>query len=290
MDSGAIDHVSHFTPTHNNIKTSHDFVGLPNGGQAAIEGIGSIKLSQELSLDGVLHVPKFRVNLISVSKLTRALKCIVIFYPDFCVVQDVDTKRTIGLGKHFNGLYYLTPSQNPHLAHHVTRTSDLWHQRLGHPSSSPLHFLSQNIPEIMFDPQHVCDICPLAKQSRLCFPSSSIKTVAPFDLIHCDIWGPHKTRTHSGARYFLTIVDDFSRFTWVHLMRFKSDTQPLIKSFFSWVKTQFNRDIKILRSDNGREFLSLRVPSLTNVVQFFNTLASTLLNKMELLSANIGIF
>ena len=70
--------------------------------------------------------------------------------------------------------------------------------------------------------------------------------------------GPHKIHTHSGARYFLTIVDDFTRFTWVHLMSLKSNTQSLIKSFFSWVKTQFNRDIKILRSDNGGEFTSLR--------------------------------
>lgn len=65
----------------------------------------------------------------------------------------------------------------------------------------------------MFNPKHVCDICPLAKQTRLSFPLSSIKTTAPFDLIHYDIWGSHKTHTHSGARYFLTIVDDFTRFT-----------------------------------------------------------------------------
>ena len=59
VDSGATDHISHFTPTHNNVETSHDFVGLPNGGQAAVESIGSIKLSHDLSFHGVLHVPKF---------------------------------------------------------------------------------------------------------------------------------------------------------------------------------------------------------------------------------------
>lgn len=258
MDSGATDHVSHLSPTHNKNKAPHDFVGLPNGETAAIENIGSVQLSSDLSLDGVLHVPKFHVNLISVSRLTQTLNCIVIFYPDFCVVQDVDTRRTIGLGKHFNGLYYLTPTQNPRLVHHIACTSNLWHQRLGHPSAAPLHNLSQCFPEIVFNSKHVCEICPLAKQTRLSFASSSIKTVAPFDLIHCDIWGPHKTHTHYGARYFLTIVDDFTRFTWVHLMSFKSQTQNLLKSFFSWVKTQFHQDIKILRADNGGEFTSMR--------------------------------
>ena len=124
----------------------------------------------------------------------------------------MDTKRMIGLGKQFNGLYYLTPSQNPHLTNHVSRITSLWHQRLGHPSTHPMQFLAKTIPEIMFDPRHVCEICPLAKQTRMSFTSSSIQSNAPFDLIHCDIWGPHKITTHSGTRYFLTIVDDFTRF------------------------------------------------------------------------------
>ena len=191
-------------------------------------------MTPDLPLDGVLHVPQFGVNLLFVSKLTGALNCIVIFFLDFCIVQDVETKRMIGLGKHFDGLYYLTPQQNPHLAGHIHRTSNLWHQRLGHPSHAPLQFLSKTIPHIMIDSAHVCDVCHLAKQTCLPFPHSSIKFTAPFDLIHCDIWGPHKILVHSGARYFLTIVDDYTRFTWVHLMRFKSDTQLLLQSFFFW--------------------------------------------------------
>ncbi|CAL2263146.1 unnamed protein product [Prunus armeniaca] len=96
VDSGATDHISHSAPTHNQTATHHEFVSLLNGGQAAIRNIGSMNLSPDLPLDGVLHVPKFRVNLLS----------------------EVDTKKTIGLGKHFDGLYYLTPTQNPHLATH----------------------------------------------------------------------------------------------------------------------------------------------------------------------------
>lgn len=157
----------------------------------------------------------------------------MIFYPIFCVVQDVDAKRMIGLGKQFNGLYYLTPAQNLYIINYITRTSDLWHQCLRHLSAAPLYTLSQTILEIKFNPKHVCNICPLAKQTRLSFNSNSIKSVVLFDLIHCDIWGPYKTHTYSKARCFLTIIDDFTRFTWVHLMSLKSNTQPLSKSFFS---------------------------------------------------------
>ena len=259
MDSGASDHISCSTPTHNIINTQHDFVSLPNEGKTTIANIGSIKLSEDLKLDGVLHVPHFNVNLLSVSKLTRGLKCTVIFFDKFCIVQDVNTGRTIGLGKQFNGLYYLKATQNPRLAHHVHHTSHLWHQRLGHPSTAPVQFLSNKIPEIMCDPNHICNIYPLAKQTRLFFsPSNSKSSNASFDLIHCDIWGPYQLPTQTGARYFLTIVDDFTQFTWIHLLKFKFETQGIIKSFFSWVQTQFNLPIKTFWSDNESEFLSLQ--------------------------------
>jgi len=122
-----------------------------------------------------------------------------------------------------------------------------------------VQFLSNKIPEIICNPNHICNICPLAKQTHLFFSSSTSKSSnAPFYLIHCDIWRPHKLPTQTGARYFLTIVDDFTRFTWIHLLKFKSETQDIIKSFFSWVQTQFNLPIKTFRSDNKSEFLSLQ--------------------------------
>ena len=97
-----------------------------------------------------------------------------------------------------------------------------------------------------------CHVCLIAKQTRSSFPLSNIYTSAPFSLLHCDIWGPNLISSHSGARYFLTIADDFTRCTWVFLMSSKFDTQPLLKSFFLFVRTQFNVNIKIIRTDNGR--------------------------------------
>ena len=125
MDSGATDHISKSLVSQNKLNTNHDFVELPDGGPVEIKSIRSIKLSSDLIFYGVLHVPKFEVNLLSVSKLTQALRCNVTFYPNFYVVHDVSTKKMIGLGKQHNGLYYLTSNQNPHLAHSVNRTFKL---------------------------------------------------------------------------------------------------------------------------------------------------------------------
>jgi hypothetical protein len=94
----------------------------------------------------------------------------------------------------------------------------------------------------------------LAKQHRLSFPHSITNSAQLFDLIHCDLWGPFSTKSISGSSYFLTIVDDHSRFTWIHLLDNKSQTSTHIQSFLTMVETQFNAKIKSLRSDNGVEF------------------------------------
>ena len=98
-----------------------------------------------------------------------------------------------------------------------------------------------------------CDICPKARQQRLPFPLSNITTSFPFELLHVDTWEPYHTKTHAGHRFFLTIVDDFTRVTWTHLMVTKDEAMGLITSFVRMAKTQFNATVKILRSDNALE-------------------------------------
>lgn len=75
-------------------------------------------------------------------------------------------------------------------------------------------------------------------------------------LIHVDIWGGYSVPSHFGARYFLTIVDDSSRATWVYLMQHKSETKHYLKLFIAPIKTQFGRKVQKIRTDNGVEFFS----------------------------------
>ena len=101
----------------------------------------------------------------------------------------------------------------------------------------------RHIPTVDFlsnkDQIQICDVCPKAKQHRLPFPLSTISTVCTFELIHVDTWGPYHTKTHGGQRYFLTIVDDFSRVTWTHLMVTKDEAISVLRSFILMAKTQY---------------------------------------------------
>jgi len=113
---------------------------------------------------------------------------------------------------------------------------------------------SQYDSSITVDSNKCYTVCPLAKQHRLPFPVSDSISNKIFDLVHCDIWGPFSNDSLNGVKYFLTIVYDYSRFTWVHLMVAKSQTRNLLVSFINLVETQFATKVKTLRSDNGLEF------------------------------------
>ena len=132
------------------------------------------------------------------------------------------------------------------------------HLHLGHPSSSRFKFLADQLHLNNATLSRNYSICPLAKQTRLSFPRSSITTHSVFNLLHCDVWGPHKISTHSGLRFFLTVVDDFIRCIWVFLIQHKSEVHHLFVNFVKFVQTQFHTTIKIVRSDNGTEFVSLQ--------------------------------
>lgn len=71
-----------------------------------------------------------------------------------------------------------------------------------------------------------------------------------------DLWGPYRSKTITGASYFLTIVDDFSRSTWTFLLIDKTQVLLTLSNFFVYVKNQFLTTVKIIRTDNGSEFIN----------------------------------
>lgn len=220
-------------------------------------------------------MPSFQLNLLSASKVTKSSNCCVILFPDFCVLQDLATGKMIGRGKQSGGLYYMSPVHTSLTVCHTSNPDTTWHHRLGHPSPACLRLISKSNKFIYTPFDNFCNVCPLAKQTRLPFPLSSISSTLPFQLIHCDIWGPHKHPTHSGARYFLTIVDDFTRCTWLFLMSHKSDAPTFLKSFYIFVQNQFNSQIKFFHSDNGSEFISPHSFFTTKGVEFQSSCVST---------------
>lgn len=257
IDSGATDHMSNKL-TH--VYDFHPFstpslVSVANGKGTPVQGKGKIKLVSDTIESDVLYVPSFPFQLLSVHKLTSSLNCEVLFTPHKVIFQDLVTKATIGEGFHLHGLYYFSPNSQVTKGFQAISfpiaEQDLWHRRLAHPSNNVLSKINRVLPKGTVD----CDICHFSKSSRLPFNPSLSRTTQPFEIVHSDVWGPFSSSL-DGFNYFVTFIDDFSRVTWVYLLKSKSEVFESFKDFHMLVTTQFSAHIKILRSDNGTEYMS----------------------------------
>lgn len=94
----------------------------------------------------------------------------------------------------------------------------LWHRRFGHLSFHKLQSLSLISSSHNIDP---CYVCAKAKQHKIPFPKNVTITDTLFVTIHVDVWAPYKHIFHDGYKYFIIIIDDYSKHTWVHLMNKK---------------------------------------------------------------------
>ena len=94
-------------------------------------------------------------------------------------------------------------------------------------------------------------------------PRINQRASAPFELVHSDVWGPCPVLSLTGFKYFVTFVDDFSRITWLHLMKSCSKLFSHFSAFCIEIQTQFHVSVQTLRSDNAKEYLSEPFQSFT---------------------------
>jgi transposase InsO family protein len=104
-----------------------------------------------------------------------------------------------------------------------------------------------------------CETCIKAKNHRVSYPTSSNKRATPFDLIHSDVWGPSPVTSICGYKWFVLFIDDCTRMTWVYLLKGKNEVSEVFKSFYYMIQNQFGKGIKFVRSDNGGEFVNIRL-------------------------------
>jgi hypothetical protein len=84
-------------------------------------------------------------------------------------------------------------------------------------------------------------------------------TDMPLELLHMDLFDPIAYISIGGSKYYLVIVDDYSRFTWVFFLQEKSQTQETLKRFLRRDQSEFGLRIKNIRNDNGTEFKNSQI-------------------------------
>ncbi|RVW79104.1 Retrovirus-related Pol polyprotein from transposon RE1 [Vitis vinifera] len=265
VDSGASNHMTN-NPTalcHVRPYAGQSSIQTANGSSLPIAAIGDASSK----FTNVFLAPQLSTNLISVGQLVDN-NCAVNFSGNGCVVQDQVTGKPIAKGPKVGRLFPLflpVPDFSPRSSiksfacNNVSDLSMVWHRRLGHPNTQILsHVLNSDLPgnKDRYSLSLECDSCKLGKSKTLPFPLHASRASHCFDLIHSDVWEPSPVSSHEKFKYYVTFIDDHSRFTWVYFLRSKSEVFRTFTEFLAYVDNQFSTSIKTLRTDSGGEYLS----------------------------------
>lgn len=271
LDSGASTHMCYdekkFHNLDNNEKTriytaAEDSINSQGQGEININ-IKTPKETKSIKLQQAMYVPEFKSNLLSVSSITSNGYSVV-FYENHALVRRKDGS-TVMKATMEDGLYVIKEQQvqSAMISQQCNKNLMKWHQRMGHLNFEDLRKLKKKeIVDGLRDElcvkneNPVCEVCMKAKIHQQPFRQSTRRENDVLDLIHTDICGPFKTCSLGGAKYFATFIDDKSRYIEVAILKKKSDIFEAFKEYKARVEKQTGRQIKKIRSDNAKEYLS----------------------------------
>ncbi|GJU32968.1 zinc finger, CCHC-type containing protein [Tanacetum coccineum] len=262
VDSGATMHVCKDRYWFNTYESLNDgsILHMGNESIALVHGRSCVDLrfnfGKVISLLNVLHVPNIRKNLVSSSVLNN------------CGYKQVIESNKFILSKHsvFIGFGYLSNhmfrlnivSDNIGSAFMSTsklNDSILWHARLGHVHFKRMQDMSKDglIPAFDMDTEK-CKTCMLTKITKKPFQNVKRETEV-LELIHSDLCDLHATPSLGNKKYFVTFIDDASRFCYVYLLHSKDEALDKFKVFKTEVELQQGSLIKRFRTDRGGEYM-----------------------------------
>jgi hypothetical protein len=137
---------------------------------------------------------------------------------------------------------------------------DQWHLRLGHPACPIVNQVvhSRKLPVFPSKSFSVCSPCQLGKSHRFHFSYSPFISNSPLQLLFLDVWGLASINSLNNNRFYLSVVDDFSKYTWLFPLATKLEVYATFLRFEQLVETFFNTKIISVQSDNGGEFRPLQ--------------------------------
>ncbi|MCO5601947.1 hypothetical protein L7F22_056073 [Adiantum nelumboides] len=274
FDSGASRHITSRKDLFSSLDAAPagKKVTCANNASYPIKGVGKILITisdgSDLCLPDVLYVPGIKKNLLSVSSLAKnGLR--VIFEDDRCIVRDRENGYSlITTGTLENGLFVLDRYEKQIQAciaetkTQAMQDAELWHARFGHVGYDSLmtlqrHNMVHDLSLLEMPPRHVCEGCVLGKMHRFAFSQDgSVRATRKLQLVHSDVCGPMRTPSVGNSLYFVTFIDDFSRFCWVYPLKAKSDVFAVFQHYVSMVENETGCKVQTLRTDRGGEYMS----------------------------------
>jgi transposase InsO family protein len=265
LDTGATHHMTgrreFFTELDSNVRGSVKF-GDASG--VEIKGVGNVLFVAESGehklLTGVYYIPALRNSIISLGQLDENGSRVEV-KDGVMRIWDRHRRLLAKVTRGSNRLYVLHVQVAQPLCLAARRDDEAWqwHERFGHLHFEALKQLSakemvRGLP-CLDHVEQFCDVCVLTKQRRLPFPrQSSFRAKERLELVHGDLCGPVTPATPGGRRYFLLLVDDYSRYMWVIILGSKGEAALAIRRAQAAAEAECGRKLRVLRTDNGGEF------------------------------------
>ena len=219
-----------------------DLLSVGNGASVAAKAIGSNfidLLNHVLLLDDVLYVPNAFKNIISISSLTRR-GYEFLYSRDVCKLYFGN--KMIGMGYVIHGLYdvdniinNIEPQSNVNamLIKNTTNSKHLWHLRLCHIAEDRITKLERMgiLNNLESASNRTCEACLQGKMRRSPFIRQMARANNILEIIHSDVCGPFSEMARGGFYYFITFIDDLSRYGHLFFIKNKSESFEKFKEF-----------------------------------------------------------
>lgn len=146
------------------------------------------------------------------------------------------------------------------LSSYATDLRDLWHKRLAHINQRDLSRLHKHVDGVpkLSKSKDICRACRLGKAHKLPFPGNFEIADHVGEVVHSDIVGELEPSFPDRFRYVTTFLDGHSRYTFIGLMRYKSDLTEVFEGVAKMFRNIGGASIKKLHSDGAKEYLALQ--------------------------------
>jgi hypothetical protein len=198
-----------------------------DGSQSKVIGKRLLEIPGFPESQEALYVEGLKAYLLSISQFYDN-DLVVQFSKKECNIFDSSGKWLMGGETTSDNCYALSgTSSDPQFKCNKTIVDhcELWRQRLGHLNYHDLVSIAnkefiKDLPKIAKTNKGICGPCQLGKQTHAAhMKNSGILTSRNLELLHMDLMGPTRTTSLGGRKDILVIVDDFSWYTWVLLLR-----------------------------------------------------------------------
>ena len=271
LDSGCSDHIindkSYFVEHCKLDKPV--FVKVGDGRPLKVTEVGKVLMylyvdgvEREITVSNVFLVKEMDRNLLSYARITDNYKIVSIQNQSLIYNR---TGKVIGIAKKENGLYILESYilKQKSYSYNTNKITDKekFHRMLGHINFNYLNMMCKEnfvdgLPKSLENVYLKCGTCIQNKMHNLPFENNRSRAKEILEIVHTDVNGPHHNTGYDGSKYFVTFLDDYSKCSIVYTIKSKHQVYTCLLDYINKVENYTGKKIKILRCDNGKEYLN----------------------------------